>query len=134
MEFYKHSITVYRNGKEISNRDGGFVLLDGAPENHKDTLTWDNLLEYYHNYGIVLPFNIWNFRKGHLISFFDYSLFKKDTWDIKEWKSNLNLEIEHRYEEYTPPSINFVLNWPNMNKAIQYLKEHGLELYTRSKI
>lgn len=128
MKFYNHYVTTYHNGVEIAHKMCGTVLVDEAPENRTDELTWDNLTEYYRHNGLALPFNVWHRKKGRLVSFFDGSLFNKDKRDIKEWKTPLNITVKHEYREKLGVSIEYVLKWFDVDKAIQYLNERGLKI------
>lgn len=128
MEFYIHKMTVYNNNKEIAYVHCGTGLADIIPDNHTDNVNWNNLNEYYKKYDLIAPFNIWNTKKGRRISFFNSSIFNKNTWDIKEWKTDLNLTFKHDYMKDDWVSIEDVLKWRDIDKAIQYLKEHGLSI------
>lgn len=129
IKFYRVRYYTYHNGEQV-----GFyttkALLDEKEVNIDTTIevTWDNLKEFYYNYAFALPFNIWNFKKGRLISFFDAKLRNKNTWDIKEWKEPTNIQVEIIYTETQPDSLNEILNWHVVSNAIQYLKEQGLAI------
>jgi hypothetical protein len=83
--------------------------------------------EFYYDFGCHLPFNVWNFDKGRLISFFYFSFFDSNTWDIKEWKTkDLNIVIKFSTKKATV-SLSEILKWNDSDKAIQYLKERGLD-------
>lgn len=112
----------YRIGTDI-----GYVIQEEAPTNEIITLTWDNLTEMYQKYGLAVGFNVWNFRRGRRISFFNAELFNRKTRDIKEWKEELDVILEIRYEE-NHPSISRIMNWIDGEKAIQYLVERGLSI------
>jgi len=128
MEFYNHYTTTYHNGVEVASKMCGTMLSEDTPENRTDELTWDNLDEYYHENGLALPFNVWNCKKGRLVSFFNGSLFNKNTHDIKEWKTPLNITVKHEYKKKLGVSIDYVLKWYDVDKAIKYLNEHGLKI------
>ena len=66
-----------------------------------------------------------------MISFFTNTFidFLKNHRDIKEWKEKeIDIEIKYEYEEIDYISITDILNWPNVEKATQYLKERGLTI------
>lgn len=127
MEFYKSFLTLYNEkGERIARRYCGLTLLETTPENTIDTITWDNLSDYYTKYGVLLPFSLWYRKKGRLISFF--SSIETSCPDIKEWKTDLNLTLKHDYMKDDWVSIEDVLKWHDIDKAIQYLKEHGLSI------
>ncbi len=127
MEFYNHYTTTYHNGVKVASKMCGTMLSEDTPENRTDELTWNNLKEYYHENGLALPFNVWNCKKGRLVSFFNGSLFNKNKRDIKEWKTPLNITVKHEYKKRFV-SIDYVLKWYDVDKAIQYLNEHGLKI------
>lgn len=124
--FYRYYTTVYHNNKEIRTRNCGTILTDIKPEDYTEELTWDNLTEKYHDKGFCYPFNIWNFKKGKRVSFFN-SIGERIQKDIKEWKEPLNLSVKHEYILYEP-SIDYVLKYIDGTKAIQYLIERGVSV------
>lgn len=129
LKFYRIVYYTYHNDAEVGVKTGR-ALMDEAevpPEKTID-ITWENLTEIYQQYAWVFPWNIWNFKRGRIVSFFDAEIRDKNTWDIKEWKSPLNMKLTIQYKEMTPPSIDEVLKWYDGNKAIQYLKEQGLAI------
>jgi len=129
LQFYHQYLTTYRNG-ELMQTVHSLILIEEEKEsshNYSFNLTWDNLDNFYHDFGFHLPFNIWNFDKGRVISFFNSSLFDSNTWDIKEWKTkDLNIVIKFSTKKATV-SLAEILKWHDSDKAIQYLKERGLD-------
>lgn len=128
MKFYNCYATTYHNGVEIITKNYGTILTDDIPENKTDKLTWENLNEYYYQNGLALPFNVWNCKKGRMVSFFNSSFFNKNKRDIKEWKTPLNIIVTYEYIEKPNVSIDYVLKWHDIDKAIQYLNERGLKI------
>ena len=122
--FYRYYTITYHNGEEIKTKMCGEILTDTAPENFTEELTWDNLKEKYSDHGLCYPFNIWNLKRGRRVSFFN-SIGERYAKDIKEWKEPLNISVKHEYVLFNP-TINYVLNYFNGEKAIQYLVERGL--------
>jgi hypothetical protein len=48
--------------------------------------------------------------------------------DVKEWKhKELNIEVKCEWHEYSP-SLQKILEWPNGEKAMQYLLERGMNI------
>lgn len=95
MKYYTSYAETYHNGHLIGTQNGGRCLTENElPKEEVFALTWDNLTEMYKELNLMCDFNIWNFKKGRLVSFFDSKLFDKNTWDIKEWKSPLNIEVK----------------------------------------
>lgn len=127
LKFYRIVYYTYHNDAEVGVKTGRALIdeTEVPPEKTID-ITWENLTEIYQQYGGVFPWNIWNFKRGRIVSFFDAKILNKNTWDIKEWKSPLNMKLTIQYKEMTPPSIDEVLKWYDSTKAIQYLREHGL--------
>ena len=55
--------------------------LKELPKEEVFTITWENLSQMYKDLNLLCDFNIWNFKKGRRVSFFDGKLFNKNTWD-----------------------------------------------------
>jgi hypothetical protein len=125
MKFYTVSNKFYYKNDLISYSTNR-TLTDENVQNQKIVLTWYNLEEIYSIYGLFLPFNIWQFKKGRVITFFN-SITTKHVKDIKEWKikqlDNMYMTIEFKENI---PSLQTILNWSDGEKAIQYLVEKGL--------
>lgn len=95
MKYYTSYAETYHNGQLIGTQNGGYCLTENElPKEETFVLTWENLSEMYHELNLMCDFNIWNFKKGRLVSFFDGRLFDKNTWDVKEWKEELNIEVK----------------------------------------
>lgn len=125
MKFYRCRYTTYHNGTRIGCIVGT-KLTNEEPKEETVQITWDNLSEMYHRFSAWCEFNVWNLKKGRVISFFTDSLFpKKDERDVKEWKtSDLGIVLEVAYEEFSPP-ISEVLEWHDGDAAMAYLRERG---------
>lgn len=127
MEFYKSFLTLYNEkGEKIAKRYYGLKLFETIPENTINTITWDNLDDYFAKYGLVLPFNVWHRKKGRLLSFF--SDMETSCRDIKEWKTELKLTIKEEYILEKHINLQTVMEYYDAEKAIQYLKERGLKI------
>lgn len=126
MEFYKVCFTTYHNDEKI-NSIVGETLTEKKPNNYEISFTWDNLDNLMETYGLETSFNVWNLKKGRRISFFTDKFFpNKNTKDIKEWKEKeLNIKLKVTYTLFSP-SLEKVFKWHDSDKAIQYLKEKGL--------
>ena len=94
LKFYSIAYKTYNNGTYIDTHYATTLKEESETKNDLVFINWDNLSEMYHKYNLSLPFSIWNFKKGRLVSFFDGRLFDKNTWDVKEWKEELNIEIK----------------------------------------
>lgn len=130
LKFYSVNCKVYNNGTFIDDSYGGRILVEEDSVQDKIILiNWNSLLEEYHKLGTMLPFNIWNFKKGRIVSFFDGNPFKKDFRDIKEWKTKLDIMVKVEYTDITDSmSIAEVLEWYGVDKAIQFLNERNLKI------
>lgn len=129
MEFYYIRYKTYHNDTLINSTSGSTILTDVEPQDNTIYLNWENLEKYYSEDGFFYPFEIWNFKKGRRISFWSGHLFprNKDERDVKEWREELNVRIEVTYKKFKP-SIEDVLKWHNVDKAIAYLNEKGLKI------
>ena len=129
LKFYSIAYKTYHNDTYIDTHYGKTLAEEGAVKDEVIQIDWDNLSEMYHKYSLALPFNIWNFKKGRLVSFFVGNLLKKDCRDIKEWKSPLNIWVKVEYTDVSSSmSINDILKWHDAEKAIQYLNERNLKI------
>ena len=129
LKFYSIAYKTYHNDTYIDTEYAKTLVEEGAVKDEIIQINWDNLSEMYHKYSLSLPFNIWNFKKGRLVSFFVGNPFKKDFRDIREWKSDLNIWVKVEYTDITDSmSIDEVLKWHNAEKAIQFLNERNLKI------
>ena len=129
LKFYSIAYKTYNNGTYIDTHYATTLKEESEIKNDLVFINWDNLSEMYHKYNLSLPFNIWNFKKGRLVSFFDGNPFKKDFRDIKEWKTELNIMVKIEYTDISNSiSIEEVLKWQDSKKAIQYLNEKNLQI------
>lgn len=128
MECYRCRSKIYNNNVLIGERLSSYFLCEEDKKPHDDfiNLNWNNISEFYKSHGLKCNFILWRTQKGKLISFFNFNIFKKETWDIKEWKNDLNLLVVWKYEEYKP-KIDSILKYYDSEKAIKYLKERGIQ-------
>lgn len=122
MEMYYHWFDIYKNGKCIDSGRNQSILCKKPQQDIEFDLTWENLHEKYQSYGLLFPFNIWNFKKGRLVSFFNGTLFQKEKRDIKEWKGELGLHIIERYRLVENPSFEQLKHF-SATEVQRYLKE-----------
>lgn len=126
LHYYRVLYTTYNNGVKVGNTSGSVIADENEIKEKTIPITWGNLKEVYYNFGLELPFNIWDFKRGRVISFFEGCLTDKNRRDIKEWKTpELNMKLVITYE-VIPCSLNDILNYWNSEKAIQYLRERNL--------
>ena len=124
MKYYRCYAETYHNGKLIGASNGGSYLTEKElPAKEKFILTWENLSEMYNKLNLLCDFNIWNFKKGRIVSFFGHRLFDKNTWDIKEWKEELNIEVKVYYLERNATVED--LKYFDAAQVKKYLDERG---------
>lgn len=127
MKCYRCNSRTYNNNILVGSRSSSYFLCEEIekPEDGEISLTWENIAEFYRFHGLKCDFNVWETKKGKQISFFNFNIFKKETWDIKEWKNKLNLLVSWQYKECNP-SIDAILKYYDSAKAIKYLKERSM--------
>ena len=127
LKFYHVRCTTYVNGINRGTNYGYETLTE--EEKAKDfsvVATWKNIAELYYNHALSSCFHLFNFKRGKYLSFDDFNLFKRHTWDIAEWRHpEMKIELKFHYEEIHP-SIKEVLHYHNGEKAMQYLLERGM--------
>ena len=129
LKFYSIAYKTYNNGTYIDTHYATTLKEESETKNDLVFINWDNLSEMYHKYNLSLPFNIWNFKKGRLVSFFVDNPFKKNFRDVKEWKTKLDIMVKIEYTDISnSTSIEDVLKWHDAEKAIQYLNERNLKI------
>ena len=130
LDFYSIRYDTYHNEAKVGAgyAQGLFTETEVESANKELIITWDNLDDFYQINGIFLPFNVWNFKRGRVISFFEGAFTNKNKHDIKEWKEPTNLTVRLTYVKQRYVSIEDALKWDNVDKAIQYLKEKGLSV------
>lgn len=129
LKFYSIAYKTYNNGTYISTDCARTLIEESEAKDEFVFINWDNLSEMYCKYSLLLPFGIWNFKKGRVISFFSGNPFKKDFRDIKEWKTKLDIMVKIEYRDISNlMSIDDILKWSDAEKAIQYLNERNLKI------
>ena len=129
LKFYSIAYKTYNNGTYIDTHYATTLKEESETKNDLVFINWDNLSEMYHKYNLSLPFNIWNFKKGRLVSFFVDNPFKKNFRDVKEWKTKLDIMVKIECTDISNSmSIEDVSKWHDAEKAIQYLNERNLKI------
>lgn len=129
LKFYSIAYKTFNNGTYIGTDYATTLKEESETKNDLVFINWGNLSEMYHKYNLSLPFNIWNFKKGRLVSFFVDNPFKKNFRDVKEWKTKLDIMVKIEYTDISNSmSIEDVLKWHDAEKAIQYLNERNLKI------
>lgn len=136
LKFYRCYGKTFYKGKLYGIQGSTTVVAEEKEiKNHTMNITWDNLSEVYSEYARYLPFNIWYFKRGRIISWFDatfISLIKGEYRDIKERKTpDLDITLEICYREFKP-SLQEVLSWHDAEQASRYLKENNLMNFTEN--
>lgn len=126
LQYYRALYSTYNNGVKVGD-SCGFILADeNEIKEEVIPITWENLEKVYGDYGCFLAFNIWNFKRGRVISFFDGSFRDKNRRDIHERKTpTLDIKLVITYK-VIPCSLDTILNYWDGEKAIQYLRERNL--------
>nr|DAI07918.1 MAG TPA: hypothetical protein [Caudoviricetes sp.] len=127
IDYYRIKCTTYVNGKEKSVHSLCNLLTEEQTQTKEIKITWENLNTVYYNWGLVLPFNYYQFKKGRVISFFRSSLFDKDSWDIKEWKQKeLDIVLKIQYEK-VKIALRELQNY-DVELVNQFLKDKNLDM------
>lgn len=127
LKFYTVYHSCYHNGTEVGTHVSTALMDESEAKNQTFFLNWDNLNEWYHDYGLYAYFNVWNLKKGRLVSFFNTRMFGNKA-DVKEWKhKDLNITIECKMYECNK-SISEILQWHDSEKVLQYFKERNVLL------
>ena len=126
LHYYRVLFATYNNGVKVGNTSGFTIADESEVKEETIPITWENLEEVYYDYGLELPFNYCNFKRGRVISFFSGAFCDKNRRDIHERKTPvLDMKLVITYETF-PCSLNTILNYWNSEKAIQYLRERNL--------
>lgn len=126
LQYYRILYTTYRNDVNVGNSCGFAIVDENEAKEETISITWENLKEIYWDYGCQLPFNIWNFKRGRVLSFFEGAFRDKNRRDIHERKTPaLDIKLVITYE-VRRCSLNDILNYWDSEKAIQYLRERNL--------
>ena len=126
LHYYRVLYTTYNNGVKVGNTSGFTIADESEVKEETIPITWENLEEVYYDYGLELPFNYCNFKRGRVISFFKGAFCDKNRRDIHERKTPvLDMKLVITYE-VCRCSLNDIINYWDSEKAIQYLRERNL--------
>ena len=127
IDYYQAKCITYVNEKEKSVHSCWSLFTEEQIQNKEIKIIWENLDKVYYKWGLVLPFNYYQFKKGRVILFFNDSLFNKNDWDIKEWKQkefDIVLKIQYEKEKITLRELqNYDVELVN-----QFLKDKKLDM------
>lgn len=126
--YTKKITTIRTDTNTIYCENTDFALKDKSNFEKKEIqLTWDNLSDIYIKYRL-LPFGVWNSKKGRIISWWHEN---SKNPDIKERKTKdipikiIIEDIELRPSEYT---INDIITYHNGEMAMKFLREQGIKI------
>lgn len=123
--YYKEYRTFVNN--ELAGTEGSVILCEESEAEEKTIeINWDNVDVIYSKYGILIRFSLYCASKGKVISYQDGEHFLDRK--IKEWKTpklNAQLVIHCRKVNI---SMRELMNYYDADKAIQYMKERGLDI------
>lgn len=123
--YYKEYRTFVNN--QCVGSEGSTILCDESEvKNEVIAMNWDNVDEIYSKYGMLIHFSLMYANKGRVISFFDGDHFLDQK--IKQWKTpHLDAQLTIRYKKIDI-SMRELMNYHDADKAIQYIKERGLDI------
>ena len=124
LKFYYIRYITYYKGREVGQSTARILCEEFKVENFRKKVTWENLSDTWEELGCCCNFSIWNMKRGRQLSF-------DNTWpwqEPKEWKhADPRVEIECRWSE-RQVSIQDILEWPDSEKAMQYLNERKINI------
>lgn len=124
MKYLKATI-VFRFQHKVIRSKSYPLICEKIPTEEIAKISYDNIDSFIKKYGLIeCPFDSIKTKKGTIIQVWTGNLLpiKK-----KSWKDNdTELELLVMYEKINP-SLQNILDYPDIQKAIQYLKESGLE-------
>ena len=123
LKCYKPRTVIYINDfKPIQLVLYGRKISEIPLETEIININWNNAEEEINKFDTwSIPFGITKTRKGLKIFWWD------ELTNIKQWKTDLNMKIETTWQEYKP-SLKEIIDFPDSDKAIQYLVERGLNM------
>lgn len=126
LRYYQILYTTYKNDVNVGVSRGFAIIDENEVKEETIPITWENLEQVYWDYGPSLSFNIWNFKRGRILSFYEGIFRDKNRRDIKEWKTpTLDMKLVITYKA-THCTLNDIINYWDSDKAIQYLRERNL--------
>ena len=127
IDYYRIKCTTYVNGKENSAYSFCSLLTEEQTQEKEIKITWGNLDKVYYKWGLVLPFNYYQLKKGRIISFFGGSYLDKNNRGIKEWKQKeLDIVLKIQYE-IIKITLRELQNY-DVELVNQFLKDKNLDM------
>lgn len=126
LHYYRVLYTTYNNEVKVGSSHGFIIADENEIKEKTIPITWENLEEVSHDYGLRLSFTYWELKRGRVISFFNGAFRDKNRHDIHERKTPvLDMKLVITYEVWRC-SLNDIINYWDSDKAIQYLRERNL--------
>lgn len=126
LHYYRVLFTTYNNGVKVGNTSGFIIADENEIKEKTIPITWENLEEVSHDYGLRLSFTYRELKRGRVISFFNGAFRDKNRHNIHERKTPvLDMKLVITYEVWRC-SLNNIINYWDSDKAIQYLRERNL--------
>lgn len=126
LHYYRVLFTTYSNGVKVGTINAFTIADENEVKEKTIPITWKNLEEVSHDYGLNLSFTYRELRRGRVIKFSNNAFCDKKHRKIYEWKTpvlDMKLIITYKVEFC---SLNTILNYWDSNKTIQYLRERNL--------
>lgn len=126
LKAYRVTYRTIINGQNVGSDTIMTICESSNALNRSTTITWENVEEKYLKYSHIMNFSLMLMRKGKVIYYNDGKHFTGRS--IKEWKTpNLDIQLAVEHKEIKI-SMNELMKYYDADKAIQYMKEHGLEI------
>lgn len=137
LNVYQIIKTIYVNGQKFGiATNEGYTMTDNEPKVKNDIINWDNVIDNKNKikdfYTSVRIEKYSNYKTLILIDY-SKSIFAPAVLKIKEKNSPLEIKIETSYRLSKVTSLETIIKWPNIDQAIQYLKERGLSISMNEK-
>lgn len=133
MKVFQSLVTTFLDGKEIFHISISRIMQEKCPADKTIDVSWDNVDAVLKEYGATLPFSVNRGITGfgcRRIEFNSIWFVWRDDKPAPIKKKNTpvpDIQVKIEWTETSPP-IKDILEWPEGDKAIQYLKERGLSL------
>lgn len=128
VKYYLIYADVYVNGERLyKHKYDGWTLCDekdAVP--YMNIINWDNLHNQTSGDTRIAGIKIYNLKKGTRVEF--WGDFEEVHRPLKEWKGDKLDVTVNRFFEEKEASLQKILEYPNAEIAIQYLKERGLSV------
>ena len=118
LKAYLVNYTFYYDGKLLSDRYHTQICKTPYEEEYSGA-DFDGLWDLCHKWGMMIPFNAWEFKKDKkFLQHYDWLCKKITSKNCKPWKFTIT-------SQETTLSMNELMNY-GTETVIQYLKERGM--------